>query len=123
MELDELFETKRYLENKIENFFDGEQKYTGDRNYQSLLERLEEVEEQIKEILEENDFSIESAQAKLRNKLGPFWTLSELISNEETFEKLLSSEVGKDILIKAAKQCQLNKDRIIELIKITEQNG
>ena len=53
MELDELFETKRYLENKIENFFDGEQKYTGDRNYQSLLESLEEVEEQIKEILED----------------------------------------------------------------------
>jgi hypothetical protein len=33
MELDELFETKRYLENKIENFFDGEQyKKAGDCN-------------------------------------------------------------------------------------------
>ena len=41
---------------------------------------------------DENDFSIESAQAKLRNKLGPFWTLSELISNSERFEKLLSTE-------------------------------
>lgn len=51
MELDALFETKRNLENRIENFFDGEQKYSGDRNYQSLLERLEEVEEEIKEIL------------------------------------------------------------------------
>ena len=55
MELDELYETKRYLENKIENFFDGGQKYSGDGNYQSLLERLEEVEEQIKEILEDED--------------------------------------------------------------------
>jgi hypothetical protein len=72
---------------------------------------------------DENDFSIESAQAKLRNKLGPFWTLSELVSNTETFEKLLSSDKGKEIIINCAKQCQLNKDRIIELIKITEQNG
>jgi hypothetical protein len=55
MELDELYETKSYLENKIENFFDGGQKYSGDRNYQSLLERLEEVEEQIKEIVEDED--------------------------------------------------------------------
>ena len=47
MELDELFETKRNLEMRIENFFDGEQIYIGDRNYQSLLERLEEVEEEI----------------------------------------------------------------------------
>jgi hypothetical protein len=55
MELDKLYETKRYLENKIENFFDGEQKYSGDRNYQLLLERMKEVEEQIKEILENED--------------------------------------------------------------------
>jgi hypothetical protein len=47
---------------------------------------------------EENDFSIESAQAKLRNKLGPFWTLSELISNEERFEKLLSTEKGRELI-------------------------
>jgi hypothetical protein len=71
---------------------------------------------------EDNDFSIESVQAKLRNKLGPFWTLSELISNTETFEKLLSTESGKALIIKAAKQCELNKDRILELIKITEDN-
>ncbi len=72
---------------------------------------------------DENDFSIESAQAKLRNKLGPFWTLSEMVSNTETFEKLLSSDKGKEIIINCAKQCQLNKNRILELLKITEQNG
>lgn len=72
---------------------------------------------------DENDFSIESAQAKLRNKLGPFWTLSELVSDIETFEKLLSSDKGKEMIINCAKQCQLNKERIKELIKITEQNG
>jgi len=69
---------------------------------------------------EENDFSVESAQAKLRNKLGPFWTLSELISNEERFEKLLSTEKGRELIIKCAKQCELNKERVLELIEITE---
>jgi hypothetical protein len=72
---------------------------------------------------DENDFSIESAQAKLRNKLGPFWTLSEMISNSDTFEKLLSTEKGRELIIKCAKQCELNKERVLELIKITEQNG
>ncbi len=71
---------------------------------------------------DENDFSIESAQAKLRNKLGPFWTLSELISNSERFEKLLSTEGGRELIIKCAKQCELNKERVLELIKITEDN-
>lgn len=70
---------------------------------------------------DDNDFSIESVQAKLRNKLGPFWTLSEMISNPETFEKLLSTDMGKDLIIRTAKQCELNKDRIKELIKITEE--
>ena len=70
--------------------------------------------------MEDNDFSIESAQAKLRNKLGPFWTLSELVSNVENFEKLISSSEGKKILIDCAKQCESNKKRIKELIKITE---
>jgi hypothetical protein len=69
---------------------------------------------------DDNDFSTESAQAKLRNKLGPFWTLSEMISNSETFEKLLSSERGKELLIKTAQECELNKERVKELIKITE---
>jgi len=69
---------------------------------------------------DDNDFSIESAQAKLRNKLGPFWTLSEMISNSDTFEKLLSSESGKELLIKTAQECELNKERVKELIKITE---
>jgi len=70
---------------------------------------------------EENDFSIESVQAKLRNKLGPFWTLSEMISNSDTFEKLLSTEKGRELIIGCAKQCELNKERILELIKITEE--
>lgn len=55
IELDALYVTKRYLENKIDNYFNRVEKYSGDRNYQSLLVRLEEVEEQIKEILEDEN--------------------------------------------------------------------
>lgn len=55
IELDELYETKRNLENEIENFFGGEEKYNGDRNYQILLERLEEVKEEIKKMLNTED--------------------------------------------------------------------
>lgn len=51
IELDELYETKRNLEHEIENFFGNGQKHSGDRNYQILLERLEEVEEEIKKML------------------------------------------------------------------------
>lgn len=64
----------------------------------------------------DNDSSVESVQAKLRNALGPFWTLSELISNNDAFELLLSTEPGKKLLIACAKQCELNKDIIKELI-------
>jgi len=49
-DLDELYEEKRNLESRIENFFDNVyEKHTGDRNYQMLLEQLEDVEEQIRE--------------------------------------------------------------------------
>jgi|TARA_B110000908_G_scaffold142542_1_gene170795 truncated hemoglobin YjbI len=53
MEVEDLFEEKRNLEERIDNFFGGEEKNYGDRGYQSLLERLENVEEQIKEITDE----------------------------------------------------------------------
>lgn len=69
----------------------------------------------------DNDFSAESVQDKLRNKLGAFWTLSKLISDKDNFEKLLSTESGKEIIIKTAKQCELDKDRILELIEMTEK--
>lgn len=45
--LEDLYDTKRYLENKIENFFGGEQVYHGDRGYQDLLCDLDEVDEEI----------------------------------------------------------------------------
>jgi len=51
--VEDLFEEKRNLEERIDNFFGDEEKYYGDRGYQSLLERLEDVEEQIKEITDD----------------------------------------------------------------------
>jgi len=48
--MSELQDRKRRLENKIENFFgEGEQKHTGDRGYQDLLNDLDEVNEEIEE--------------------------------------------------------------------------
>jgi len=52
-ELEELKEIKKRLENKIENFFDGEI-YSGDQGYQELLCYLEEIEEEIERIENEN---------------------------------------------------------------------
>lgn len=53
MALEDLFEEKRNLDERIDNFFGDEEKHYGDRGYQSLLERLEDVEEQIKEITDD----------------------------------------------------------------------
>lgn len=49
-DLDGLNEAKRNIERKIENFFDGDRSPNyGDRGYQDLLERLDEIEQEIAE--------------------------------------------------------------------------
>ena len=53
MELDELFERQSNLEERIANFFNGGEVYSGDRGYQDLLEQLDEVEEQINDLNDE----------------------------------------------------------------------
>lgn len=60
----------------------------------------------------------ESPQAKLRNALGSFWSLSEIISGER-IETLIEKDM-LHILIRLAKQCEENKEFILELIKETE---
>ncbi len=59
----------------------------------------------------------ESPQAKLRNKLTPFWTLSEILATER-YDK------SNDELIKLiqdiAKRCEECKDEIMNLISQTE---
>lgn len=56
--MEELFERKRNLEERIENYFGDWPKFTGDRGYQDLLVELSEVEEQINQMnSEENGIS------------------------------------------------------------------
>jgi len=48
--LEILYESKKYLENRIEEYFGDGQIYTGDQGYQDLLQRLDEIEEEIEEL-------------------------------------------------------------------------
>jgi hypothetical protein len=50
MELEELYNSKRRLENKIDNFLSEIGNHTGDPYYQDLLEDLDMVEEEIEEL-------------------------------------------------------------------------
>ena len=49
-DLEDLYRTRRHLEDKIENFFGGGEVYHGDRGYQDLLSDLDDIEEQIEEL-------------------------------------------------------------------------
>ena len=60
----------------------------------------------------------ETPQAKLRNALGSFWSLSEIIAGERL--EILKNKDMLDVLIRLAKTCEENKDSILELIKETE---
>jgi hypothetical protein len=60
----------------------------------------------------------ESPQAKLRNKLTPFWTLSEIISNER-YDK--SNDELVQLILEIANRCEGIKEEILDLIKQTEE--
>ena len=62
----------------------------------------------------------ETPQAKLRNKLCPFWTLSDILSNDDMLNKMLSSEEGREIIKSLVDRCNVNKSIIIDLINQTE---
>lgn len=64
----------------------------------------------------------ETPQAKLRNKLSPFWTLTDILSNEDKFQKILATDGGIPLLHSLIQTCQDNKAIILELIKQTEAN-
>ena len=49
-ELEDLYDIRENLNNKIENFFDGSQTYTGDQGYQDLLEYLDGIETEIENL-------------------------------------------------------------------------
>lgn len=62
----------------------------------------------------------ETPQAKLKNQLGPFWTLSEIIINHPEF---LQTDKGLELIKDLAKQCEDVKETIKNLIKETEKNS
>jgi hypothetical protein len=61
----------------------------------------------------------ETPQAKLRNQLGPFWTLIDILSSDRLDKTLLNG--GDDLVIRLVNQCNENRRPIIELIKQTEK--
>ena len=60
----------------------------------------------------------ETPQAKLRNKLTPFWTLSSILS-EERYDK--SNPDIIDMIDRLSKNCEGFKDDIIKLIEETDK--
>ena len=63
----------------------------------------------------------ETPQAKLRNRLSPFWTLSEVLSNDDMLSKMLSTEKGRELIKNLADRCNENKSDILDLISQTEK--
>jgi len=58
----------------------------------------------------------DALQAEIRNKLTPFWTLTELMADEETWSKMNIHFDGKTIIENLVRQCNYNKRIILELI-------
>jgi hypothetical protein len=58
----------------------------------------------------------ETTQAKLRNMLGPFWTLSEIINDNP---EILTDKEGLELIKQLAKTCEDHKDIISNLINET----
>ena len=57
----------------------------------------------------------ETHQAKLRNKLTPFWTLSEIIATER-YDK--SNEEIMNLILEIAQRCEESKEEIMNLITL-----
>jgi hypothetical protein len=68
----------------------------------------------------DGNWTPETPQAKLRNKLTPFWTLTQMLSNDEMYQKMISSDKGKDIIKSLVERCEENKSVILDLINQTE---
>lgn len=67
----------------------------------------------------EGNWINETPQAKLRNQLGPFWTLVDILS-EERLEKILNHPDGLEMIQQCLQQCKNNRQNILDLIKETE---
>lgn len=61
----------------------------------------------------------ETTQAKIRNKLTPFWTLTQMMGDEGTWLRVNSTEAGRKIVNECVAQCNKNKEEILNLINQT----
>jgi len=68
----------------------------------------------------EGNWIPETPQAKIRNKLSPFWILTDILIKED-IEKLLHSKKGKELIKSLVETCQENKSTVLELINETEK--
>lgn len=59
----------------------------------------------------------ETPQAKLRNQLSPFWTLSSILEDDD----ILNSEEGLKLVKSLVETCEKSKETILSLIKETEK--
>lgn len=62
---------------------------------------------------------LETNQAKIRNRLTPFWTLTSLMDDTDALRKLSATEDGLKLLKSLVKRCNDNKSIILELIDKT----
>lgn len=62
----------------------------------------------------------ETAQAKLRNQLQPFWTLVDLLDKERLVQ-VLSTPQWETMIEECIQQCKKNQQKILDLIKQTAQ--
>lgn len=64
---------------------------------------------------------METIQAKIRNKLTPFWTLNQMMSDNELWVNINSTEPGRGIVLELIQQCTENKKVILDLIDSIEK--
>ena len=75
---------------------------------------LEMVPDEVKDKVDKE--MSDALQAEIRNKLTPFWTLTELMADEEKWLKMNNHFDGKTIIENLVRQCNYNKSIILELI-------
>lgn len=63
---------------------------------------------------------METPQAKIRNKLSPFWTLTQIMGDEKLWFDINSTETGRQIIQELVQQCNKNKNEISKLLNETE---
>jgi len=97
-DIDELYNLKSRLEERLEKYFGDDQRFTGDEGYQDLLCRLEDVEEEIdNRELKNNESNMNNLmnfdQFSLNEKKKP----SAGLSKEKKSEIVKKAKKGEDI--------------------------